>query len=296
MSVYYFLTDHMHLMKSAFVLLFAGTSSRLTARRSRFTFPSLFPGYLAPVLNRFLLLILFLVSAMAASAQWKLQGTVFDSSRQYTVESVLVQSTSGRIVQTNKLGFYSIDVVDSDSVWFTFGGKPTRKYPVKTIPDGDHFDIALRVPVKNAYKQLQEVIVRGKNYRLDSIQNRRDYAKAFDFQRPNIGTMTSIGPGGAGIDINELVRLFQFRKNRSMERFRTRLQQQEQDRFIDYRFNKPLIRRLTGLDGTELDSFAERFRPTLEFTESSSDYEFQLYIRLCYDAWRGKTPVAPPGQ
>jgi hypothetical protein len=246
--------------------------------------------------NRFLILTLALLSYCAASAQWKLQGTVFDSSRQYTVESVLVQSTAGRMVQTNKIGAYSIEVSDGDSVWFSFNGKPTRKYAVKSISDIDHFDIALRVPVKSGYKQLQEVIVKGRNYRLDSVQNRSDYAKAFDFHRPNLSTMTSIGPGGAGIDINELVRLFQFRKNKSMERFRSRLLQQEQDRFIDYRFSKPLIRRLTGLDGTELDSFAERFRPTLEFTEASSDYEFQSYIRLCYDAWKGKPITVPPGQ
>jgi hypothetical protein len=248
------------------------------------------------VLYRLTLLLLLLAASGAASAQWKLQGTVYDSSRQYTVESVLVQSTAGRLVQTNRLGAYSIDVNDADSVWFTFNGKPTRKYPVKTIRDLDRFDIALRVPVKGAYKQLQEVIVRGKNYRLDSMQNRQDYAKAFNFQRPNLGTMTSIGPGGAGIDINELVRLFQFRKNRSMERFRTRLLLQEQERFIDFRFNKALIRRLTGLDGTDLDSFVERFRPSLEFTEASSDYEFQSYIMLCYDAWRGKTPTPPATQ
>lgn len=249
------------------------------------------------MLNRLLLLILLSGITATASAQqwWKLQGTVFDSSRQYTVESVLVQSTAGRMAQTNRLGAYTLDVTDADSVWFVYEGRPTRKYPVRAIRNGDPLDIALRVPVKSQYKQLQEVIVRGKNYRLDSIQNRRDYAKVFDYQRPNLGTMTSIGANGAGIDINELVRLFQFRKNRSMERFRTRLMQQEQDRFIDYRFNKALIRRLTGLDGTELDRFAERFRPSLEFTEAASDYEFQHYIVLCYDAWRGKTMTPPVG-
>jgi hypothetical protein len=269
----------------------------LGTRGSRFTFPSLFAVYLALVLNRLLFLLILTALSGAASAQqwWNLQGTVFDSSRLYTVESVLVQSTAGKITQTNKLGTYSIEVTDQDSVWFVYEGRPTRKYPVKAVRNGDPLDIALRVPVKSQYKQLQEVIVRGKNYRLDSIQNRREYAKAFDFQRPNLSTMTSIGPGGAGIDINELVRLFQFRKNRSMERFRTRLLLQEQERFIDFRFSKPLIKRLTGLEGTELDSFAERFRPSLEFTENASEYEFQHYIKLCYDAWRGKTPAPPAG-
>ena len=42
------------------------------------------------------------------------------------------------------------------------------------------------------------------------------------------GTHVSIvGPSGAGIDIDELIRVFQFKKNKSMEKFRERLEEQE---------------------------------------------------------------------
>ena len=126
---------------------------------------------------------------------------------------------------------------------------------------------------------LREVTIRARNYKEDSAQNRKDYAKVFDFQRPNLGTMTSIGPTGAGIDLNELIRAFQFRKNRNMERFQDRLLQQEKDKFIDHRFNKALVRRLTNLDGDELERFMAVYRPDYEFTLYSSDYDFQLYIK-----------------
>jgi hypothetical protein len=244
---------------------------------------------------RLLILLLALLCGTAASAQHLLQGTVFDSSRSYTVESVMVYTSAGRTAITQKEGTYKVEVSDRDSVWFVFLGKPTMKYPVKTIRDLEHFDISLRVSARgNNYRLLQEVIVRGRNYRLDSLQNRKDYAKVFNFHRPNLSSMTSMGPGGAGIDVNELIRLFQFRRNRSMAHFQARIQQQEIDRFIDYRFNKALIRRLTALEGADLDAFAERFRPSLEFTEGSSDYDFQAYIKLCFEAWRtGKIPAAP---
>jgi hypothetical protein len=100
-------------------------------------------------------------------------------------------------------------------------------------------------------------------------------------RKPNFESMTSIGPNGAGVDINELIRAFQFRKNRSTLRFQERLLQQEQDKFIDHRFNKALVRRLTKLEEADLDRFMQAYRPDFEFTAYANDYQFQLYLVAC---------------
>ena len=213
-----------------------------------------------------------------ASAQYRIQGTVYDSSRLYPLEAVSVMSTNGNGTLTNAEGHYSIEVGEKDSIWFSYLGKPTVKFPVLKITDVQHFEIALQINVP----VLKEVTVRNRNYREDSAQNRKDYAKVFDFRRPNLGTMTSIGPSGAGIDINELIRTFQFRKNRSMVRFQERLLQQEKDKFIDHRFNKALVRRLTNLPEDELNRFMVIYRPDYEFTLYSSDYDFQSYIKEAF--------------
>ncbi|RYY39826.1 MAG: hypothetical protein EOO08_09150 [Chitinophagaceae bacterium] len=245
-------------------------------------------------LRLLLFLCCCLFGASGASAQYTLKGTVYDSSRNYTLSSVLVSTSSGAAAISSLEGDYKIAVTDKDSVWFTFMGKSTVKYAVKTIRDLDQFDIAIRVTAAGSrYKVLKEVVVFGRNYRLDSLRNRQEYARAFDFQRPNLSTMTSIGPSGAGIDINELIRVFQFRRNKSAARFQARLMEEEEQRYIDHRFNKPLIMRLTGIDSSRVDAFQERFRPSLEFTQAASEYEFQRYIKLCYDAWTGKTPMPP---
>ena len=64
------------------------------------------------------------------------------------------------------------------------------------------------------------------------------------------------------------------------------LTQQEQDKFIDHRFNKQLVRRLTNLTGEALDSFMVMYRPTYEFTLLTSDYDFQSYIKKCYEQFK----------
>jgi hypothetical protein len=224
---------------------------------------------------KFSLACFWALLAYGAQAQYKVKGTVYDSSRLYRIESVTVLSTNGRGTATDSLGRYQLEVGEKDSVWFSFLGKSTPRYPVLKIPDINRFDIALRLKAD----VLPEVKIRSRIYKEDSLQNRKDYAKAFDFRRPNFGSLTSVNAMGAGIDIQELIRLFQFRKNKSMEKFRERLLEQEREKFVDHKFNKALAKRLTGLDGNELAAFMRQYRPSYEFALFSSDYDFQLYIK-----------------
>lgn len=231
---------------------------------------------------RFFYLFIFILLAGGASAQYRVKGTVFDSSRIYRIEAVTVMSTAGRMTITDSLGRYQIMVGEKDSIWFSYLGKPTPKYPVLKIADVNQFDISLRLKSD----VMKEVIVRNRSYRMDSIQNRKDYAKVFNFRRPNASTLTNIGPSGAGIDLDELIRVFQFRKNKSMEKFRERLEEQERQKFIDHRFNKALVKRLTKLEGADLDAFMLRYRPTYAFTLMAGEYDFQMYIKKCFELFR----------
>jgi len=225
----------------------------------------------------FLLTIILLT--LAAKAQYKVQGNVYDSSRTIPLQAVSVLSSSGKGTTTDANGHYSIDVGEKDSIWFSYLNKPTVKYPVLKIADVTQFDIALHVNVET----LKEVKVIPRNYRQDSIQNRMDYAKAFNFRRPNLESMTTIG---AAFDLDELIRVFQFRKNRSMERFRERLLQEERDKFVDHRFNKQLVRRLTNLSDEALNQFIILYRPSYEFSLYANDYDFQAYIKSASAQYR----------
>lgn len=225
-----------------------------------------------------------LLLGQAVLAQYKVQGTVYDSTYLRPVEAVSVLSTSGKGTTTDANGHYIIDVGEKDSIWFSYLDKPTRKFPVLKIYDITRFDIALQT-----YNQvLEEVKIKNRSYRMDSLQNRRDYAKVFDFRKPNLESMTSIGPMGAGIDVQELIRLFQFRKNKSTLKFQERLMQQEKDKFIDHRFNRGLVRRLTTLDGADLELFMSIYRPTYEFILATTEYGFQAWIKNSAEQFKNR--------
>ena len=200
---------------------------------------------------------------------------MFDSSRHYVLEAVSVLSTSGKGAFTDGDGHYSIDVGEKDSIWFSYLGKPTIKFPILKILNPMEFDISLQV---NA-TVLKEVKVVQRNYKQDSLQNREDYAKIFNYQKPGLKVVSPSYGVGAGFDLDELINIFRFRRNKSMLAFQKRLVIEEQEKYVTHRFNKGLVRRLTGIDGAALDSFMIVFRPPFFFTQSAGDYEFQQYIK-----------------
>ena len=180
-------------------------------------------------------------------------------------------------------GRYEIDVRETDSIWFSYLNKPTIKYAVAKIFDASRFDIALHVNIP----VLKEVIVKPRNYKLDSLRNREDYAKGFNWEKPRLKANYSGEMGTAvGFDLDEIIRMFQFRKNKSAAAFKERLLQEERDKFIDHRFNKALVLRLTGLVGTERDSFMTHCRPSYEMCLYLNDYDFQFFIKKCYEAYK----------
>lgn len=232
---------------------------------------------------------LFILTGLLAvsgevSGQVSVSGRVFDMSQSVPLPSVTVMSTSGTGTVTDSTGRYLIFVRDTDSIWFSYLGKATPKYAVQTIVNIRNFEVSLHVHVT----ELPKIVIKPKDYKRDSIQNRIDYADAFNFRKPGIGSTYTPG-GAAGLDLNEFISMFQFRRNKRMVGFRERLLREEEEKFIEHRFSRALVIKLTGIRGTELDSFMVRFRPDVEFIHFATDYELHSYIKEChikYVRWR----------
>ena len=230
-------------------------------------------------MNRFilnLLLALFIIlfiNTKGTAQNITISGTVYDITKKTPIGYVSVLSTSGKGTSTDSAGRYSITVKETDSIYFSFLNKATPRYPVTSIRNPDAFDISIMKKVQ----ELPLVFVKQRNYRMDSLQNRLDYQKIFNYNKPGIGT--TINPGLAvGLDLDQFINMFKFRKNKRMVAFQNRLLKEEQDKYISHRFNKGLVTKLTGLRSPEIDSFMAEFKPTLEMTQQFNDLEFGQFI------------------
>ena len=222
---------------------------------------------------RLLFIILIINASLPANGQIWLTGKVYDSTRMVTIPAVKVTTKKGVITYTDSIGRYGISVEKDDSVSFTYRGKSTNYFPVKQINYPAGFDVSLQIVVQDRYQTLREVVVVGKSYRQDSLENRERYRKIFEFESSGL-QITSSGY----LDPNSLIGAFKFRKNKVMRSFQNRLVIEEQQKFIDSRFTKNLVRQITGLNDRDLERFMKLWRPPYELVAFSEEYQYHQYI------------------
>jgi hypothetical protein len=221
------------------------------------------------------------------SAQFTtVSGVVYDISGRRPVEAVIVNSNTNHTM-TDSLGRYIIVLKAKDSIWFSLFGKNTPKFPIDTITDPHNFNVMIHV----LGYDLPEVRVRNNNYRLDSIQNRNDYAKYFNYRPPGIKLSNNqqlFNPSGMtiGLDLDELINMFRFHRNRNLQFLQNRLVAQEQEKYVNNRFTKRFVQKLTHLEGDELVKFMNYSRPTYEMLGLLNELELGLYIQKRFASYK----------
>ena len=243
--------------------------------------------------QRLILIILFfvLIHSSVQAQSIVVSGNVYDISGRRPVEAVIVHSNSNQSV-TDSLGRYIITVKVKDSIWFSLFGKNTQKYSLDTIEDKHNFNIMIHV---NGI-DLPEVRVRNNNYRMDSIQNRYDYAKYFNYQAPGLklaNNASLINPSGGlsiGFDLVEMINMFRFKRNRNLGYLQKRLISQEQEKYVNYRFTKRFVQKITHLEGENLVQFMNFCKPSYEVLGLLNDLELGYYIQQKYQAYKSSRP------
>jgi len=240
----------------------------------------------------FFICVGFILQQNLKAQSIKLSGTVYDHFNKKPLDAVTVQTSSGSKTITDSTGKFAITVTKKDSVWFSFLAKNTQKYPVDTISDPTNFEVALYV----AANWLPAVKVRNSNYTFDSLQNRLEYAKVFNFKKPGLkfssssSSPSSYVPGSvtAGLDLDELINMFRFKRNRQLLSMQERLIEEEHNKYINHRFTKYLAQKLTSLSGSSLDTFMTMWRPSYELLLTMNDLELGYYIQQCYKLYEQK--------
>ena len=232
--------------------------------------------------------ILALLSFTNVNAQSvAVSGIVYDISGRRPIESVIVNSNSNHAI-TDSLGRYIIMVQLKDSIWFSLFGKSTQKYPIDTVEDVHNFNVMIHVTGVD----LPEVRVRNSYYKMDSIQNRNDYAKYFNYQVPGLklpNNQQLFNPSGGltvGFDLDEIINMFRVKRNRNLLFLQKRLISQEQEKYVNHRLTKKFVQKLTKLDGEALIKFMEYCKPSYEILGLLNDLELGEYIQRKYALYR----------
>ena len=150
------------------------------------------------LLLRIIIFTIVILLHLAAVGQVRISGTIYERSARFGMAGVSVMGTSGAGAVTDSAGHYSIRLPLTDSISFSYQGKATMKFPVKEIRYDRPFDMSLHVDIHDL--PTVEVSTKRHDYHFDSLENRNEYRKVFDYAPEYLTS----GNGGAGVNLDLL--------------------------------------------------------------------------------------------
>jgi len=237
-------------------------------------------------INLSILLLLFMSTSVFAQ---QLSGVVLDKLSHKPVEYATIH-TGQYVTSTGIDGKFSLyNIRFDDTLRVTCVGYVPYTYTVYNI----HTDTIYVEPI---LIQLQDVHVRSRNYKADSLSTRQEFAKSFNYQKPAVKDFlktnlpTYIPDHGPAINsdndfggLNLLAVASLFSRNKtSAAKLQKQLQEDEQANYVDYRFSKSKVEVITHMQGDSLQDFIDNYRPTITRLKQMTDYELLIYIKESY--------------
>ncbi|MFT4061952.1 MAG: carboxypeptidase-like regulatory domain-containing protein [Edaphocola sp.] len=227
--------------------------------------------YLRPMLSSrcFLLLVVSLLFVANVATALVMKGRVYDMRTNAPLANVNIFNTFTETgMTTDSTGAFEISVQRGHLVEFRkIGYKVARvRIDAENLP---FYNIALR----EGSIDLDEVQIKGHNYKSDSIENRETYKWAIEHY-----TLSAFDAIQHPFDALS-------KRNRRIWAFQKRYEYFEQEKFVDYVFNAKLIANIGKIDSTHIDEYRMLYRPTYEQIKSMTDYEFLEYVKATAAAY-----------
>jgi hypothetical protein len=214
--------------------------------------------------NRIFSLLILLLCIPASAFALIMKGKVYDLKTGNGLANVSILNTFSEInIITDNTGEFSLEVEKGHLIEFKRIGYKIVRIRVNAgeLP---YYSIAMT----EGAIDLDEVEIRGNNYKTDSIEKRETYKWAIEHYRLD------------GLDVIQHPFDALSKKNRQIWAFQKRYEYFEQEKFIDFVFNERLIRKVSGMqDSTAIALYRRYYRPSYMQIKLWSEYEFLKYIK-----------------
>ena len=225
----------------------------------------------------FFSVILLLAGGISAEAQQFLTGKVYVKGTADTLISVSIHNiTRQRYDLSDEDGSYRIQAAPGDHIAFSSVGHKADTITVTASILTASYPVYLEIKPQT----LQTVRVgEFNNYQLDSMDRRKEYEWVYDHDNQSRVENDRKGDG-VGLTLN----IFRNTSTaaRQRERLEKRLAREEEDYYVDYRYNKDYVAKITHLRGDSLKEFMRKYRPSYEYCRKAATVDILVYINDCY--------------
>ncbi|HEY6900404.1 MAG TPA: hypothetical protein VI233_07170 [Puia sp.] len=221
--------------------------------------------------------VFLLLSSFGGHAQQFLTGKVFKKNSTEALVSVSIHNISAqRYDLSEESGSYRIQVVPGDHVSFSSVGYLADTVTVTAAMLTGDFPVYLEVRAQT----LRAVRVgEFSNYQLDSMDRRKEYSWVYDH-----GNTPRVDHERHGDGVGVTLNIFRnaSAKEKQRERLEKRLGKEEEEYYIDSRYNKDNVTKYTRLKGDSLQQFMQKYRPSYEYCRRAANVDILVYINDCY--------------
>ncbi|HWB94377.1 MAG TPA: hypothetical protein VG605_21130 [Puia sp.] len=207
-----------------------------------------------------------------------LTGTVYKKNSTETLLSVSIHNISQqRYDLSDEDGSYRIPAAPGDHIAFSSVGYVADTLTVTASLLTANCPIYLDIRPQ----ELQAVRVgQFSNYQLDSMDRRKEYAWVYDHENTPRFARDRQGGDGVGITMN----IFRNSSSAAKQRIHLekRLAKEEEDYYVDSRYNKDYVAKITHLKGDSLKDFMRRYRPSYDYCRKAANVDILVYISDSY--------------
>ena len=231
---------------------------------------------------RYLLILFCCLYCCSATAQ-TLMGTIVDGKNGGNLFSVLVTNKTLHIsTYSSENGEFSITAHSGDIISFSFIGFKTTQ---QTMPPSLGIE-RVKIEMIPINYELDEFVFKSKlsRYQVDSIQRKAIYKSTLSIHKATVMSPASF--------IAEKLS----RKSKQLYKFQKNFNIWEKQQFIDYKYNKELVQKMTNLTGDTLGYFMNAYPIPYDLARATTDLELKMWIRNNYKEWKlhPTYPVNPP--
>ncbi len=225
---------------------------------------------------RFWLIVLFVALSVKCFSQEKaIAGIVFDKDSKIRLARIFIQNThSGETGYDNLNGVFTINAEIGDQLIFS-----KADYISDTIKVESHIPIAIYM--RKIAIQLREVTIRDTALTPEKklAATKKEYSRAYGSLANH--DLLNMSSQGAGLGIDALWNMFS-REGKDARQLQAMVERDYKQDVVDYRFNKTLVSRITGLKDKKLVDFMLKYRPGYYFVLNATDYEFIESVKNNY--------------
>src|SRR6185437_5810983 len=223
-------------------------------------------------------LVICLLFSFSGSAQQFLTGKVFKMNSTEFLQSVSIHNiTEQRYDLSEEDGSYRIQAAPGDHISFSSVGYKADTLTVTASLLTANCPIYLDIRAQT----LQSVRVgEFSNYQLDSMDRRKEYAWVYDHENTPKVARDRQGADGVGVTFNVFRNTGSAAKQRI--RLEKRLEKEEEDYYVDSRYNKDYVTKITHLKGDSLKEFMTRYRPSYDYCRKAANVDILIYINDSY--------------